>query len=93
MKVLREKDVIRMMQEEWESRLQSLVEKVDVAFKTKLDGSPKNILSPELNLLHVSSKLRYKIVAVSANDCVLSNPEGEEFIVDKGTLEAEYEID
>lgn len=93
MKVLREKDVIRMMREEWESRLRGLVEKVDLTFKTKLDGSPKNILSPELSLLHVPSKLRYKIVAVGANECVLANPEGEEFVVDKGTLEAEYEID
>ena len=93
MKTLSEKDVIRMMQEEWEGRLKRLSEKMDVVFKAKLDGKESTILSPELKLVHSPSGLRYTVSSVGANDCILLTPEGEEFIVDKGTLEDEYEID
>lgn len=93
MKTLKEKDIIRMMQEEWEGRLKRLEESINVIFDAKLDGNAKNILSPELKLVHAASGLRYTIKAVGAHDCTLLTPEGEEFIVDKGTLEDEYEID
>lgn len=93
MKILQEKDIIRMMQEEWEGKLRKLSETMDIVFKTKLDGKKIEVLSPELKLVHNPSGLRYTVKSVGINDCVLMTPEGEEFLVDKGTLEDEYEID
>ena len=92
MQVLNEKTILRIMREEWNKRVKSLVlESADEA-PIKAGGVDK-ILSPELKMVHKQSKLRYTIDSIGPRSVVLRNPEGESFIVDSDTLEKEYSID
>lgn len=93
MKKLTEADILQIMREEWDNKLKSLEETVDAVFKGKVDGKNKMILSPDLKLRHKKTQFLYTIDSVSPADAVLKTPEGKKFLVDKDTLENEYEID
>lgn len=89
MKNLTEADIIRIMSEEWDKKVQRLAEEVNIV----LDGSVKgDIVSPELKILHKNSGIRYTVVSVGKQDVILKTPEAEQFIVDKDELEREYEL-
>lgn len=89
MKNLTEADIIRIMSEEWDKKVQRLAEEVNIV----LDGSVKgDIVSPELKILHKNSGIRYTVVSVGKSDVILKTPEAEQFIVDKDELEREYEL-
>lgn len=94
MKTLTETDILRIMREEWNTKVQNLSEAIDVNLTSKVakDGE-KIILSPELKILHKKSGIRYTIDSVGPQDCILRNPEGETFIVDADELQNEYELD
>lgn len=72
MKKLNESDVIRIMREEWNSKLRRLSEEVDVTFKGKIDGKEKTLISKGLNLKHKKSLFRYEVVAVGPDEVVLT---------------------
>lgn len=94
MKTLNESDVIRIMREEWDKKVESLSETVDIALNSKVDGGEEQIvLSPELKVMHKKSGIRYTVDSVGPRDLILRTPEGEKFIVDATELEQSYELD
>lgn len=93
MKKLSEADIIRIMREEWNARLKTLNENVDVVLKGKVDGKESQLISPDLKLRHKKSQFLYTVISAGPRDIILKTPEGKQFLVDKDTLENEYEID
>lgn len=93
MKKLTEADIIRLMREEWDAKVARLTEQVDVVFKGKVDGKEKPLIDVGLKVRHKESQFLYTVDSVSPRDAVLKTPEGKKFLVDKDTLEDEYEID
>jgi hypothetical protein len=93
MKKLNDAEIIRIMREEWDAKVAALTEATDVIFKAKVDGDDKNVISPDLKLRHKKSQYLYTVVSVGPRDAILKTPEGKQFLVDKATLEKEYEID
>lgn len=94
MKNLTESDIIRIMREEWETKIQKIAEDVDLALKAKVGDKKKEkiVVSDELKVVHKKSGIRYTIDSVSPKDCVLRTPEGKTFLVDTNELEKEYEL-
>ena len=90
-KKLTEQDVIQMMREEWQSKVDNLRETINLMFKTGDDK--ETVLSDELKIVHTKSGIRYTVSSVGPRDVVLRTPEGEEFIVDGETIEKEYHLD
>lgn len=93
MKTLKEKDVLRLMREEWNHKVNKLVETVNVSLTSKVaKEGEKNVIAPELKVLHKKSGIRYTIDSIGPRDCILRTPEGEKFLVDASALEKDYEI-
>lgn len=94
MRILNEADVIRIMREEWNSKVAALKEEVEVVMTAKVDdGNEKLVVSPGLKVMHKSSGIRYTIDSVSPRDLILKTPEGEQVLIDKGEFESDYELD
>jgi hypothetical protein len=93
MKNLQEEDIIRIIREEWQAKISALSEEVDLAFKAKIDDENKEVISQDLKIRHKKSQLLYTVVSVGPKDIILKTPEGEKFLLDKDTLEDEYELD
>jgi hypothetical protein len=93
MKKLQEEDVLRIIREEWAAKVKALSEEIDLALKAKVDGKEKEIISPDLKIRHTKSQLLYTVVSIGPKDVILKTPEGEKFLLDKETLEKEYELD
>jgi len=97
MRALQDQDVVRMMREEWEAGLRRLSEQIDMVMDAPVDkdgkGEQAPVLAPELKVRHKKSGLRYTIESVGPHDVILRTPEGETFLVDKETLEDEYQLD
>lgn len=93
MKKLNEEDIIRIMREEWQAKVKALSEEVDITFKAKVDGDNKDVIAKDLKVRHKKSQILYTVVSVGPNDIILKTPEGEDFLLDKDTLEDEYELD
>lgn len=93
MRTLQEADIIRIMREEWDRKVQRLMEDAkDVGLKVDTAGED-DIISPELKVIHKDSRIRYTVDSVGPRDIILRTPEGEKFLIDKETLEKEYELD
>ena len=92
-KKLEEADIIQMMREEWNVKVSRLSEAVDAVLKGKVDGDEKLLISPDLKLRHKKTQFLYTVISVGPRDVILKTPEDKQFIVDKDTLEKEYEID
>ena len=94
MRNLTEADVIRVMREEWDKKVATLTETVDMAMNSKVGKEgEKPVLAPELKVMHKQSGIRYTVDSVGPRDIILRTPESDKFLVDKETLEAEYELD
>lgn len=94
MKTLTEADVIRVMREEWKTAVSNLTEQIDMVMNSKVDGSDKEpVISPELKVKHKKSQIRYTVDSVGPRDIILRTPEGDTFLIDKETLESEYQLD
>ncbi len=93
MKTLNEQDIIRIMREEWNAKIAALTEDVDLAYKSKVGEQEKEVISKDLKVRHKKSQILYTVVSVGPRDAVLKTPEGDEFLIDKDTLEDEYELD
>lgn len=94
MKALQESDVLRIMQEEWDNRVNRLAEAVEVVMTAPVEEQgTEEILSPDLKVRHKKSGIRYTIASVGPRDVILKTPEGEEFLVDGQELENEYILD
>jgi hypothetical protein len=94
MKFLTDKDVIRIINEEWNKRLECFIETLDVTTKVDVDkdGEKEIVISPELKVIHKKSGFRYTVDSVGPRSVILRTPENETFIVDNETLEKEYEL-
>ena len=93
MKNLEDKEIIKLMKEEWSSKICKLSESIDATFAGKVDGKEKNILSPQTKLRHKKTQYLYDLVSIGPRDAILKTPEGNQFIVDKDELEKNYELD
>ncbi len=94
MKKLQESDVIRVMREEWRAGVKALAEEVDIVMNSTVATKEKEpVISPELKVRHKKSQIRYTICSVGPRDAILRTPEGDQFLVDKETLESEYQLD
>lgn len=96
MKTLDETDILRVMREEWDRKVKKLSEDaVSISLNVDVDGDGReeNVISPELKVVHKDSKIRYTIDSVSPRDVILRTPEGEQFLIDRETLEREYALD
>ncbi len=86
MKQLTESDVLRIMREEWDGKVQRLREEVGLVMK----DDP--VVSPELKIHHKKSGILYTVDSVGPRDVILRTPEGEKFIIDNEELEKDYEL-
>jgi cell division protein YceG involved in septum cleavage len=93
MKILNEQEIIRIMKEEWEAKVKSLSEKVDLILKTKVDGKEINPIDSDLKVRHKKSQILYTVDSVSPQDVILVTPEGEKFMISAEELEKDYESD
>lgn len=94
MKTLQPEDVIRIMREEWNSRIKTLTEEVDVVMNSRVgDAGEVPVISPELKVRHKDSQIRYTVVSVGPRDVILRTPEGEQFLIDSAELEKSYQLD
>lgn len=93
MKTLKEKDVLRIIREEWNKKISKIKESVEIAFDAKINGEKTPLLSPGLKVMHTKSGIRYTVDSVGPNDVILRTPEDETFLVDKEQLEGEYHLD
>ena len=93
MKKLEESDIIQIMREEWNAKVQRLSEAVDAVLKGKVDGDEKLLISPDLKVRHKKTQLLYTVVSAGPRDVILKTPEEKHFIVDKNDFEKNYEID
>ena len=83
---LTESQIISLMQDEWNKKVQTVNEEVE----GKLNSI--DIVSPGLKVMHKKSRYRYTVVSVGQDDVILATPEGENFLVDAETLEKNYEL-
>ncbi len=94
MKTLTEADIVQTMKEEWEKKVSSLSETIDVVLNAKTDGGNNTpVITPDLKVRHKKSQIRYTVVSVGPRDVILKTPEGEEFVVDATELEQSYQLD
>lgn len=93
MKELTEADVLRIFREEWNVRVKSLTEDVELTMTAKVGDSEEVLISPELKVKHRTSGVKYTVDSVGPRDVILRTPEGEKFIVDAAELEAEYDLE
>lgn len=84
MKLLTEAEIIKTMQEEWDANVKALIE-------LKASGNIE-VISNELKVKHKKSGIRYTIDSISRDDVVLRRPEGDQILVDKAHLQADYEV-
>jgi hypothetical protein len=83
-----------LLREEWDRRVRSLSETVDVTLNAKVGkGEEQTVISPELKIIHKKSGIRYTIDSVGPRDCILRTPEGEKILVGKEEIESAYELD
>jgi len=94
----KDSDFIRLVREEWNAKLFSLQEEVDLMFKSKVDDEKRIVISPGLKVRSKDDKVLYKVIAVSVRGVDLRPPDGPEdgskdFFVDKEALEKNYDLD
>lgn len=93
MKILTESEIIRLMREEWDARLQQLSEEVELKTDVKVDGQNQEVIGRDLVVRHIASGLEYIVDTVGDHDVTLCVfPGGEKLIINKDELEKEYEI-
>lgn len=90
MKKLEEQDIIKIMREEWEKKINSLSEEVDLVLKTKVDGKEVNPIDSDFKVKHKKSRILYTVDSVSTKDVILIAPEGEKFMITAEEFEEEY---
>lgn len=93
MKKLTDADIIQVMREQWEARVNALVAEVELKMHANVEGEDKPMVSPGLKVRHKGSQNLYTVKSVGPKDVILNTPEGESFLVDGPELEREYELD
>jgi len=93
MKKLEEQDIIKIMREEWEKKVKTLSEEVELVLKTKVDGKEVNPIDKEFKVKHSDSGILYTVDSVSTKDVILLTPEGEPFPVSAQEFEEKYVSD
>lgn len=92
MEKLTEKDIIKMMREEYERRV-SLLDKALCEF-VNLDNADdkRGIVGVDTKVRHKGSKLLYTVHEVSPRDITLRTPTGDLFTLSDEEFENEYEL-
>jgi hypothetical protein len=94
MKALCDADVVRLIREEWQAKLDALSEQLDIVMKSKVGKEgEKSLISRGLKVRHKKSQIRYTVSSVGPKDVILKTPEGDEFLVDKESFESHYQLD
>jgi hypothetical protein len=81
MSKLGKKDVLRIIREEWDTRIKQISEELNI-----------EQMSDGLKVKHIKSKILYTIDSVSPRDVILVSPEGEKFAVSAGEFEEGYQL-
>lgn len=89
MSTITEKQLRRIIKEEIEKIFE---DSEKLQYTAKSGKNDRVIISPGLKVLH-NSGIRYTVVSVSGDKCVLKTPEGDKFIVSSDELEASYKLD
>ena len=92
MATLNEGDIIQLLREEYDRKIQEVMDELDVFVNLGKLGKT-NVLSPGLKIRETESGLLYTIMTVTPDGCVLQSTEGEDFKVDNRELEKRYELD
>lgn len=82
------KDIIRLMRESWESKLDELSSTFKLA-----KGNDVDALSNGLKIRHKESGLLYTVDTIGTRDVTLSTPDGEKFTVSRDDINSLYELD
>lgn len=93
MRYLSEKDIIRIMNEEWQKKLSSLSEQVDGFFEVEANEKDKqSVISKGLKVMHKKSKIRYTVHTIGKQEVILLSPEKKKFALSADEFEKEYEL-
>jgi len=97
MKQLTEADVIRIIREEWDKKIDHLLEQsgadIDVRGDPDKDGQTEELISPGLKIKHKKSGIRYTVAELGPKDVIIKTPEGKEIQLTNDELENEYVLD
>lgn len=93
MKNLEDKDVISIMRQEWQKKINTLSEQVDLILKTKVDGKEVNPISSDFKVKHKETGIIYTVQSASTKDVVLRTPEGDDFTVSAQNFKDNYASD
>ena len=93
MKTLKESDILRIMLEEYDSHLLSVLKEIDMSSFPGQKDEREPVVSPDLKVRHGKTNLLYTIDSVSHDDIVLRSPEGDRFSVGTDEFEKEYKLD
>jgi hypothetical protein len=93
MKKLTESDIIKMMKEEYDHRINKFLSENDIDIMSNVPGDGlQKVIASGLKVKHKKSRLLYTVSSVGRQDTILMTPEGDDFIIDNSTLENDYEI-
>ena len=93
MKILSESDILRMMREEYDLKLERILSEINTAPFPGQENDRDSVVSPDLKVRHDKTNLLYTVDSVSPNDVTLRSPEGDRFTVDADEFEKEYNLD
>jgi len=95
MKKLSEKEIIRLMREEWTKKVNGLLsekaEKTSDNLKmlARVNGKEKLVISPDLKV--EKDNFLYTVVDANEKEVTLKKPSGEEFTITSKEFEEEFE--
>jgi hypothetical protein len=89
---LTDREVIALLHEEYQKKVQEVVDELDAFIKLGSLGKV-NILSPGLKIRERESGLLYTIDVVRPDGCTVKSPVGDESFISNKELRARYALD
>ncbi|MBT7912715.1 hypothetical protein HN588_02275 [Candidatus Bathyarchaeota archaeon] len=93
MKTLSESDILRMLREEYDLKLERVLGEINTAPFPGQQDDRSPVVTPDLKVRHKKTNLLYTVDSVSPNDVTLRSPEGDRFTVAADEFEKEYNLD
>jgi hypothetical protein len=81
---LTENDIIRVMREEWNKKIQKLTEEVKLSLTAKVDGKEVEIASPGFKAKNKKSQKLYTVASTGPDVVTLVSADGKEKFVING---------
>lgn len=75
---LTENDIVRVMREEWDKKVQKLAEEVKLSLTTKIDGKEVEIASPGFKAKNKRSQKLYTVASAGPDVVTLVSADGKE---------------